>query len=1196
MGTAQPNENKMSAQYNQIPHAANEDLSGRLPINPPAGDLTQKFPGFALDRLEVLNWGTFHQEIWPVQANMGATMIVGGNGCGKTSAADALLALLVPQRGAGAKFNAAGNSGEGGGGKGRDLKTYLAGAYANTTGESGQPITLELRPAGSGHYSVILALFKNEYTNSYVTLAWLMQLPPEEGGEVRRHLYAEQKKLSIKEHFTGLGVGTLRECKAVIRDRFGLQPCETLDAYWGKTRAFLGLTSDGQSQKLFAKGVATKEIHSTTGFARQLMIESSTEMLDSIQRAIKHFGDLESSYMAALIAQEKSERLLVIQKDQQIHTKAKSDREFYADVFSEAPTYFIEKRIAAIEKETKKSKEKLGKKDKEIDQIKSDIDKVQDRLNQINQKIHDSGGGLTASLEQQIKDLKERSIEVEALRSDLQKMLASMNVAMPTTATHFYDLIDTTLPKRIEVVKKQTEELSDRIKALYADKIGAIKPKLQESVEQLQAMMQTNSNIDPKRVALRNEMAKDLGLEPSMLPFLGEIVQVKSHSTSWAPAIERALQGISQDILVPIRYERQAKNWIESMESKHLKGLIKTLKVPEHLQHSNLIEQRGYLPEKLEYDTNSYAAEFARQTILRSFNYLCTDDMDVFDDHPKALSKTGQTKNKRYGTTAFQKDTRTALGSLNFLGWNNELKKARLKREIDGMQAELSEYEEDARQISEKTGKKLDEYRLLDRIKEKYTEYELIDQAAVLKELDATEKSLIAANEANGPLRILNEQKDAARESLRILEEQRDEALIEKGVISKSIENAISRQERLSDRMIHVPEAPNRKKAIEDAVAELAIETNEDDEGALARLQSKVETLLQLKLNTTIAQQADSAQRIREAQIRFTAKYPEHNSILAGVEHYSDWEALMKELEEMNMAKFKSKLRERFGNGVITDLNTVANTINSEKNRIKEGLEQLNGTLREIVYNKDLNTYIKLIPTLEKDALIDHFRGELTECLGVRTDFTSTLTDEQYLDHFKKVRDFIAKLDDPIRYQRDLTEKGHALPVKLTENWLDHISDIRNWYSFYVTENYSETDEIYYDHRNTRQKSGGELQKITYSLIGAAFLYNYRLGEVVSCIKRGINDPIVFGEKRFRTIMIDESFNNMDPKNVKFAVDILLSLGLQPLIISPYQNMSVILPSVQSVCLVVKEDEKFSKTRNLTIEEFNSERNERPLQ
>ena len=256
---------------------------------------------------------------------------------------------------------------------------------------------------------------------------------------------------------------------------------------------------------------------------------------------------------------------------------------------------------------------------------------------------------------------------------------------------------------------------------------------------------------------------------------------------------------------------------------------------------------------------------------------------------------------------------------------------------------------------------------------------------------------------------------------------------------------------------------------------------------------------------------------------------------------------------------------------------------------IKDGLEQLNATLRHIPYDAKLNTYIKLQSYPSKDPLVEYFKNELQQCLNIRTDFTVTLTDDEYLEHFKKVRDFMAKLADPIKFQREASQRDAVLPVKIGEDWLVKVTDLRNWYAFNVTEHHDANDELHYDHQNTHKKSGGENQKITYSLIGAAFLYNYKLGEVLQYRKKGINDPTVFGAKRFRTIMIDESFNNMDPDNVKFAVGLLRSLGLQPLIVSPYQHMAEIAPTVQSVCLVVKEQEKFSKIRNIGIEEFRQE-------
>lgn len=1143
------------------------------------------FPGFALERLELFNWGTFHEEIWTLEANSGATMIVGENGCGKSSAADALLALLVPQRIAGVKFNSAAHSSEPGV-KGRDLGTYVTGQYANTTGENGQSQSLMLRPPGSGHYTVILAVFKNEYTQSYVTLAWLMQMPADETADVKRYMYAEQKKLSIEDHFTGLGGNTLQEARAQIRERFGLNPAEDVGSYWRRTCAFLGFTTDEQSQRLFAKGISTKEIHSFTDFVRGLMIEYKDDVLKCVKRAVEHFSDLEASYKAALIAEAKCKDLFNIQSAFQKQTTAAADIEFNLDVKSEAPTHFLNLRIAALQKKAAEQEGNLKKAEKEILSASKDIEDLQRQLQTANQQYLESGGGLAMELERKIEDLKTKLTRIQQDKKQLEESLSNLNIAMPTSQEAFETLVQSSIPKKLESLTKDGTAYRSQRDALHEDQISPLQKTLKEAIEELSSLESSTGNIDSKRRAIRDQMALDLNLDPSRLPFFGEIVQVKATATSWAPAIERALQGISKDILVPENHIRQVSMWMEKMEKNGVRGIVQTLKVPSDQSVETEKPQVGYLPEKLEYDTQSFAHQWVRNTILKDFNYLCTDDIEELDRNNKALSKTGQIKSFRHKTASFRKDTRLALGSVNNLGWNNEAKKSRIRRELEDIRSQLGELQEDSKLLLEKEASKFKDLRSLQDIVTRFVEYAQIDQAGTLEALSVAEKELEQSKENNSALKLISQKIDKINDQRKAREIELQSAAEKKGRLSQGIEDTQRKIERLKDECIHVPDAPLRRKAIQDAIEAQSLVLDLDDETALSKAQSDTVKYFEKKLEALRSSKANHLREMEVAQVNFTNQYREHNTLLPGVEHFEQWDALLLQLQEMDMASFKLKLRDRFGSGVITDLNMVANAINSEINRVKDGVEQLNDTLRPIAYNKKNNTYLKLVSSHENDPAIAHFKEELKKCLSLRTDFTSTLSDEEYLSHFETVRNFIAKLHDPIAFQRARLEKGEVLPVKLSEKWTEHVTDIRNWYCFHVTEHLDFDESLYYDHRNTGQKSGGEQQKITYAMIGAAFLYNYRLNDVLRCRKKGINDPSIFGEHRFRTVLIDESFNNMDPKNVKFAVDILLELGLQPLIISPEQNMSVVVPLVSSVCWVVKEHDKISKTRNLGIEEF----------
>jgi len=1175
------------ALFQEEPPIQNKQLSSEQFAGTQPLDLTKTpFPGFTLERLELLNWGTFHQEIWTLETNGGATMIVGENGCGKTSAGDALLALLVPERGAGARFNSAGVSAKGGQ-KGRDLTTYITGEYSNTTSETGRSKALMLRPPNSGYYTVILAVFKNDYTQSVVSLAWLMQARAEEGKSYKRYMYAEPRELSIANHFTKLGGKNLIDYKNAIKEQFGIVPCD--ESYWVKVRALLGLSADGQSQRLFAKGISTKEIHSFTDFARTLMLEESTDVMESVNRAVNHFADLEASYNAARIAEEKSLRLHQIQANHTALTVLDADLERNRNLSSEVPGHFCDWRVAAIDATLKLAEITLDEKEGELKKAQESKREKSLELDSIKQQINEKGGGLVSELRRRKSDLEAKAATTLRRKQELEKLLSACNIAAPISAPAFENLFREVIPGKIDAQETQLESLSNQISKLYAEKIHPLEKEIQECLDELASLEGKNSNIDRRRLAIRDQMAADLGLSPSQLPFFGELVQVKATSTSWAPAIERALKGISQDILVPEKYERDARRWNESMEKKGIRGIIQTLKIPERFEDSGEKGSFGYLPEKLEFDTSSYACGWVKATIQRDFNYLCTENEDEYDSSPKALSKTGQTKSMRHRTSSYRKDTREALGSNNFLGWNNDQKKAGLRRKIEDLRGEINEFKIDENRLKETRKKVTGEQNAFKVMTEGIPSYASIDIESVSQEQSEVEATLKKLEAGNDALAVLTKNATMVEQRINEIEQEVAELNRRIGEGTKNIETLNNKKRKLLDEQIMPTYSESIVQGIAQAIEACGIELDMLTETSLAADQVKVSAYFSKKIEALRDSKNKTISLIREGQSNFLHQYKDHPGLLVGIENFGDWVRVIEELREAAMDSFKLKLRERFGTGVITDLNTVANTINAEKNRIKDGLEQLNATLRHIPYDAKLNTYIKLQSYPSKDPLVEYFRDELQQCLNIRTDFTVTLTDDQYLEHFKKVRDFMAKLADPIKFQRETSQKGAVLPVKIGEDWLVKVTDLRNWYAFNVTEHHDANDELHYDHQNTHKKSGGENQKITYSLIGAAFLYNYRLGEVLQYRKKGINDPTVFGAKRFRTIMIDESFNNMDPDNVKFAVGLLRSLGLQPLIVSPYQHMAEIAPTVQSVCLVVKEQEKFSKIRNIGIEEFRQE-------
>ena len=90
-------------------------------------------PGYRLERLELLNWGTFHGEGQVFAPRGGWSLLVGDNGSGKSTAIDALRTLLVPPRLLASSYNDASGDGRKASGRDRTRRSYIRGAWASSS-------------------------------------------------------------------------------------------------------------------------------------------------------------------------------------------------------------------------------------------------------------------------------------------------------------------------------------------------------------------------------------------------------------------------------------------------------------------------------------------------------------------------------------------------------------------------------------------------------------------------------------------------------------------------------------------------------------------------------------------------------------------------------------------------------------------------------------------------------------------------------------------------------------------------------------------------------------------------------------------------------------------------------------------------------------------------------------------------------
>ena len=110
--------------------------------------------GFRLQRLEVLNWGTFDRQVWALNPCGNNSLLTGDIGSGKSTLVDAVTTLLVPAQ------RITYNKAAGAESKERSLRSYVLGYYKSERGETGLSAkAVALRDHNS--YSVIPGHFHN---------------------------------------------------------------------------------------------------------------------------------------------------------------------------------------------------------------------------------------------------------------------------------------------------------------------------------------------------------------------------------------------------------------------------------------------------------------------------------------------------------------------------------------------------------------------------------------------------------------------------------------------------------------------------------------------------------------------------------------------------------------------------------------------------------------------------------------------------------------------------------------------------------------------------------------------------------------------------------------------------------------------------------------------------------------------------
>jgi uncharacterized protein YPO0396 len=204
---------------------------------------------------------------------------------------------------------------------------------------------------------------------------------------------------------------------------------------------------------------------------------------------------------------------------------------------------------------------------------------------------------------------------------------------------------------------------------------------------------------------------------------------------------------------------------------------------------------------------------------------------------------------------------------------------------------------------------------------------------------------------------------------------------------------------------------------------------------------------------------------------------------------------------------------------------------------------------------------------LEKESTTNQDVAQFRSDLRNLTNDSLALDGDQYSEQrFLDVKRII---------ERFRGREGYAESDK---TWTRRVTDVRNWFIFSASERDAETGDEWEHYSDSDGKSGGQKEKLAYTILAASLAYQFGL-------EWGAEQS-----RDFRFAVIDEAFGRGSDVSTRYALQLFATLGLQLLIVTPLQKVHVIEPYVKAIGFVDNPTGTFSRLQTMTIEEYQTRR------
>ncbi|MEX7469158.1 ATP-binding protein [Mycobacterium adipatum] len=1101
---------------------------------------------FHLSRLQVINWGVF-DGYHSVPISAGGALIAGASGSGKSSLLDAISLGFLPFNRR--NFNASGDNTAAGSSAGRrTVDKYVRGAWGQRS-DAGVSQVMYLRGDGTTWSAVAVTYTSN--TGRSITGLVLKWLTGESRSDSSSRFVLGDGDLDIEEVCNRWAAG--RFDAGAFKDQWRFST-KVESQYLAQLYASIGIRASEAAQQLLGKAKSLKSVGGLEQFVRDFMLDEP-DSLARLPEALKQIDPLVEARELLAVAQRKRRILGDIETIQARYASESSDLGIIDLVDAQmVRAYTDHVRLQQCPAEV----ENL---DGTIDQLENEYADLTRQLNlakaegdSLNAQI--SGASTNVGpLQSQVAAAEAQAEEIARRHGAYAEMVTAQGLPVPDSADEFWNLREDLSKQAAGLAVKLERGREASTDAEYAQKAARI--ARDHAAKELKRVEQVGSALPEFAVTMREHICTAVGVDPSALPYVAELMDLRPEETRWRAAVEKVLRSVGLRLLVPDEHYAKVLRFVNETNMRGRLALHHVrINAPDRHPEPNTLAGKLFAVKS----EHPCAAE-ALDILSAAGDHICVDTPDLFARYRRAVTDTGLYKDS---DRLAIKDDRRALKPSEYIYQGD------ITAKLDALTAELAEAEqvfEQARQAADDIAAGRQQWR---------------DRAAACKAIceQFPQWSQIDTETAEGHADRLREQFDllmADNPDVEALSARAEECWID-------IQTLMTRRGAIATRRDDLDGRRTRLMDLQDRLAPAEITDAATD--LLRRYSAQVPIALELlnpephreALLAAIRRERDqlteSRRRSHEELARiiatFDTSFPDAipNDSEDFDERVHDYVAVCRHIDERELPDAYDRMMRLITEQAPDAILTLHRVAEQETRRISDQIARVNTGLGAVEFNR--GTRLTLRATPRNLVAV----AELTDIVKS----ISRRIAEVGLGDKKAILDQYA----------DILRLRNRLAGNTPEDraWTRDALDVRNRFTFDCAEWDVHNEELIRTHSNAGDNSGGEQEKLMAFCLAGALSFNLASPE------SGDNKPV------FAQLMLDEAFSKSDPQFAQQALQAFRKFGFQLVIVATVQNATTIQPYIDGVVMVSKTEASGRNARPVasvttkTISDFTALRKE----